>query len=89
MVNYKNIHQAKGCQECTFTGYRGRMGIYDVLVIDDTIKENILNNEVAMAELRKNGERKGKSNLQKQCLKKVVCGQTSIEELNRVLGHDK
>lgn len=87
MINYKQIHQAKGCQECNFTGYRGRMGIYDVLIIDDTIKQNILNNEVAMSELRKTGERKGKSNLQKQCLKKVVCGETSLDELNRVLGH--
>jgi len=89
MVNYKNINQPQGCEACHHTGYRGRMGIYDILVIDDVIKQSILNNQVALSELRKTGDKKGKSNLQKQCLKKVVSGLTSLEELDRVLGHSK
>jgi len=89
MVNYKNIHQADGCEQCHDTGHLGRMGIYDVLIIDDTIRQNILNNEVALSELRKYGDKKGKSNLQKQCLKNVVSGLVSLEEFGRVLGYDK
>jgi type IV pilus assembly protein PilB len=87
MINYKNIHQGQGCELCHYTGYRGRIGIYDLLLIDDNIKQNILNNKVALSQLRKTGEKRGKSNLQKQCLKKVVSGETSLEELSRVLGH--
>jgi type II secretory ATPase GspE/PulE/Tfp pilus assembly ATPase PilB-like protein len=85
-VDCSNMYQPGGCEECYYTGYKGRSGIYDLLVIDDKVKNNILNNDVALSQLRREGEKKGKGNLRKQGLRKVVLGETSIQELARVLG---
>jgi len=85
-INYKNILQASGCDKCRGTGYRGRVGIFDVLVLDNKLKTNIVNSEMLIDELRKNGDKKGRSNLRKEALRRVVSGITSLEELKRVVG---
>ena len=54
--------------------------------MDQVAKAQVLNNELAVAQLRKEGDKKGASNLKKQGLRKVVLGQTSLEELKRVIG---
>ncbi len=87
-INYSKIFQAQGCEECHYTGYSGRIGIYDVLNIDDNIRTNIFNNEVALSALRKVGEKKGKGNMRKQGLRYVVNQTSSVEELVRVLGQE-
>ncbi len=85
-INYANIHEAVGCDNCYGTGYFGRIGIYDILALDDAMKSSITNNTLPITELRKEGDQRGRSNLQKQALLKVVTGVTSLEELNRVVG---
>jgi type II secretory ATPase GspE/PulE/Tfp pilus assembly ATPase PilB-like protein len=85
-INYRNIFQAQGCDKCRGTGYYGRMAVFDVLVLDNKLKASIANNELLIVQLRKEGDKKGKSNLQKQGLKLVVSGTTSLEELSRVVG---
>lgn len=85
-VNYDMIYKANGCKYCDNTGYRDRIGIFDVLVLDKHLKSMILNNKLSIDSLKTNGEKKGKSNLYKQGVKKVVSGYTSLEELKRVLG---
>jgi general secretion pathway protein E len=85
-VNYSNIFQAVGCDRCHQTGYYGRTAIYDLLTLDENLKAAIANNAVSITALRKEGEQRGKSNLQKQGLLKVVSGVTSLEELARVVG---
>ncbi len=85
-INYTNIHQAVGCDNCHETGYYGRTGIYDILVMTEDIKTGIASDTLSISRLRNEGEQKGRSNLQKQGLLRVVSGLTSLEELNRVLG---
>ncbi|MHC4636021.1 MAG: GspE/PulE family protein [Planctomycetota bacterium] len=85
-VNCRHIFQGKGCEKCHDTGYRGRIAVFDMLPITSELKTSISQNDMLISELRKNGDRKGKSNLQKQALKKVVSGITSFEELKRVVG---
>jgi general secretion pathway protein E len=85
-INYRNIFQAKGCDQCHGTGYRGRIAIFDILNLDDELKSNIANNKLSVTTLKKEGDKKGKSNLRKQGLKIVVSGITSLEELKRVVG---
>jgi len=85
-INHKNIFEAEGCKKCHGTGYRGRTGIFDILVLDDRLKARIANNELSIATLKKDGSKKGKSNLKKQGLKMVVSGVTSLGELKRVVG---
>lgn len=85
-VDYRNIFQAKGCEHCRGTGYYGRTGIFDILVFDEKLKNDIANNTISITNLKQQGEHKGRSNLQKHGLQKVVMGLTSLEELKRVLG---
>ncbi len=85
-VNYANIFESVGCEHCYGTGYYGRIGIYDMLSLDDELKASLTNNKLPIEELRKEGDTRGKSNMQKQALLKVVTGVTSIEEMNRVVG---
>jgi general secretion pathway protein E len=85
-INYANICDPKGCSHCNETGYYGRMAIFDILVFDSVLKADIMNNQLFLNDLKKEGERKGKSNLQKEALRKVVTGVTSLEELRRVVG---
>jgi general secretion pathway protein E len=85
-VNYANIYDPVGCEHCYGTGYYGRIGIYDMLTLDDEIKNILSNNKLPIEQLRKEGDTRGKSNLQKQALLKLVTGVTSIDEMNRVVG---
>ncbi len=85
-INYKNAYQAVGCEKCGGTGYKGRIAIFDMLVFDKKLKNTIANNDIIIQKLRKNGDKKGKSNLYKQGLKMVVTGVTSYDELKRVVG---
>jgi type II secretory ATPase GspE/PulE/Tfp pilus assembly ATPase PilB-like protein len=85
-IDCSNLYEAVGCDMCRSTGYLGRTGIFDAMIMDDEIKNNILNNKLAIAQLRKEGDKRGKSNLQKEGIRTVVTGITSVEELKRVTG---
>ena len=80
------MQQPAGCDYCNETGYYGRIAIFDPLVVDNNLKTNIANQTLSVEQLRKDGDRRGRSNLRKQGLKLVVSGITSIKELNRVVG---
>jgi general secretion pathway protein E len=85
-LNYRNICQPIGCEECFGTGYRGRTAIFDILLMTPELKHSIATNDLLLDQLRKGGDRKGTSNLYKQGLKQVVSGITSLDELKRVIG---
>ena len=85
-INYKKIFQAAGCERCHETGYYGRIAIFDILNLDSELKADIANNRLSVTHLKKEGDKKGRSNLRKQGLKTVVSGITSLEELKRVIG---
>ncbi len=85
-IDYRGIFQAVGCEQCHGTGYRGRLGIFDILTLDQQLKAGIAGGDMSINHLKKEGDQKGRSNLQKQGLSKVVSGITSLEELKRVVG---
>jgi len=85
-INYKCILQPQGCSECNWTGYRGRIGIFDILVVDDKLKASIANSQLSVTALREEGSKKGMASLFKHGLKMVVSGITSLEDLKRVVG---
>lgn len=78
------IHRPKGCRLCKNTGYRGRLGIYELIIADAEIKELILQK----ASTRMIGETarrtQGMKTLREDGVAKVLKGITSVEELNRV-----
>jgi type II secretory ATPase GspE/PulE/Tfp pilus assembly ATPase PilB-like protein len=85
-IDYENIFEAKGCKNCEGTGYFGRTAICDLMAITEQLKSDIANNETSIAGLRTDDDKKNKSKLRKEGLKKVTSGITSLEELKRVVG---
>jgi type II secretory ATPase GspE/PulE/Tfp pilus assembly ATPase PilB-like protein len=77
------ILESKGCPECNFSGYRGRIGIFEVLVIDDDIESLILKNASSL-EIKKLAIKKGMVSLYQDGLIKVLNQITTLEEVNRV-----
>ncbi len=71
-----------GCERCT-KGYRGRVGIFQVMPISETIRRLILEGGNAM-QLAEQARREGVADLRESGLRKVKEGMTSLEELNRV-----
>ena len=72
-----------GCEDCQFTGYARRMGIFEVLMITPSIRE-ILDKNVSGVQIRKVAEREGFTTLSKDGISKAVRGLTTIEEVMRV-----
>ena len=62
------------------------MAICDIMELNDELKESIVSDKLFMAELRKSGYKRDKSNLHKKGVKLVLSGITSFEEIKRVVG---
>jgi type IV pilus assembly protein PilB len=77
-----NIRKAVGCERCT-DGYKGRVGIYEVVRITPSIAQLILAHGNAM-DIHKQARAEGFRDLHQSALIKVANGLTSLEEINRV-----
>jgi type IV pilus assembly protein PilB len=75
--------EAKGCSECHETGYRGRKCITEFLDLTDEIKEMILADR-ALSEIRYRAVTDGMITLRQSAVKKVLAGETTLREINRV-----
>ena len=79
------FYKAKGCTICNKTGYRGRMAVMEALEVDDDIRDLILR-KAPDVEIRKVAISNGMIPLKENALKKVIRGDTTLEELARVAG---
>ncbi len=79
----QNTYEAVGCVHCRETGFRGRVGIFELLVIDDPCRELIQNRRSA-SEIRELAVRAGLSLLRNDGAKKILAGLTTREEVLRV-----
>ncbi len=78
------IYRGQGCEFCRQTGYQGRMGVYEMMEIDDELR-NLITSEASAPEIRRKSTELGMYTLQQDGIRKVIKGQTSIEEAMRVL----
>jgi len=76
------IYEAKGCEVCGFTGYSGRMGLFEVLSMSDEIAELIQNNPLESL-IFKAAQKQGMLTMEQEGILKVLRGQTTIEEVVR------
>ncbi len=79
------FYKAKGCSICNKTGYRGRMAVMEALEINDDIRELIIR-KAPDVEIRKVAISNGMIPLKENALKKVIRGDSTLEELARVAG---
>jgi type IV pilus assembly protein PilB len=81
-------YRGRGCNHCGSTGYRGRMAVYEVMVMHEQLKELILKGASAM-ELKREAVKLGMSTLRMSALQKVREGLTTVDETVRVTDTDK
>ncbi len=76
-----------GCKVCNNTGYKGRVALYEVMVLHDPLKDLVLQG-ASTAELKAEAIRLGMSTLRRSGLNKVAEGVTTLDEVLRVTAHD-
>jgi type II secretory ATPase GspE/PulE/Tfp pilus assembly ATPase PilB-like protein len=81
------FYRGKGCDECRDTGYRGRIGIFELLPITTELRELILQKR-SSAEL-KTVAQKTMLTMHQDALQKAAAGMTSLEEILRVSSGDQ
>ena len=80
-----SVFSARGCERCGETGYRGRMAVAELLIVDDPIRAAILAGADATA-IAKQGRAAGMRTMTEDGLAKAATGVTTIEEILRVTG---
>ena len=79
------FHKGKGCPRCQGSGYRGRLGIYEVMVVDDELRD-LIGSGASMLEITQAARKKGMVSILDDALGKAEQGLTTLEDVLRVLG---
>ena len=83
-----NVYKGKGCAICSGTGYKGRVGLYEVMVMKEEVKELVLSRSSA-SEIKKEAIRLGMKTLRQSGIHKAKEGLTTIEEVLRATMDDR
>jgi type IV pilus assembly protein PilB len=81
-IKGKTIHFGRGCDRCNNTGHRGRMGIYELVVMDDELRDLISGN-TSTDQLRSACRKSGMTTLRESGLRAMFNGLTTLEEIVR------
>ncbi|QDU33918.1 Type II/IV secretion system protein [Poriferisphaera corsica] len=79
----KTVYKACGCKRCSGTGYRGRRGIYEILVMNSEIRDLAFNRE-PVSKIREAAALSGMRNLLGDGKLKILSGETTLEEISRI-----
>lgn len=80
------VYKAVGCSKCNNTGYRGRVGVYEVFAVSKEMELLILKN-AAVSAIRDQAIKEGMITLLQDGYLKLLDGVTTVDEIRRVLGH--
>lgn len=83
-LDAKNIYQSVGCETCHFTGFKGRVGIFEAILANENI-EKIVNENPSEREINKAAADQNILTMKQDGIIKVLQGVTSIHELSRVI----
>ncbi|RJQ26543.1 type II/IV secretion system protein [Candidatus Parcubacteria bacterium] len=81
----KTFYRGKGCSGCNYLGFVGRVGIYEVLNVTESIRKLIMGEEFSLDTLRNQAQKEGMMSMFEDGLRKVERGITTIEEVMRVI----
>ncbi len=79
-----SMFRGDGCDECLGSGYRGRMGIYEVMVVDEAIRQAMLE-KCSASNIKKMAIERGMTTMVEDGFKKAALGYTTLEEVLRVI----
>jgi len=78
----KKIFHGTGCDHCKDTGYKGRLGLFEVMAVSSNIRKMIIDNKTS-DEIEAQAKKEGMSSLRDEGIKKMLNGLTTIEEIGR------
>jgi type IV pilus assembly protein PilB len=78
------LYRAKGCSRCNNTGYKGRLGLYEVMIVSEAIRRLTVERKSA-DEIGRVAAAEGMKSLREDGIDKVLVGMTSVEEIARVI----
>ncbi len=87
-IDTTKVWQHVGCPKCNMTGYKGRIGIYEAIVMDENI-ENMLREDPSEREIKKAALPQNILDLRQDGILKILQGVTTLEELERVVDVEK
>jgi type IV pilus assembly protein PilB len=76
------VYKGVGCSSCGYTGYKGRIGIFEVMPITESIRQ-LINKKASVADIRNQALAEGMVVLRDDALSKLIDGMTTIEEVSR------
>ena len=79
-IRQASVMRPVGCERCRGRGYRGRMGIFEMFIIDDEVR-NMVNNNASTIALRQRARELGMRTLREDGVRKVLAGMTTAEEV--------
>ena len=82
------FHRGRGCEDCRFTGFRGRTGIYEILVMDESLRPLVIERTSSSA-IKQAACARGMRTLRDDGWAKVKAGLTTVEEVGRVTQEDE
>ncbi len=86
-IETAQIKRGEGCHNCSETGYKGRVAVYEVMTMHDELKEMLLNG-ASTAELKSEAVRLGMRTLRQSAIRKMLEGMTTADEVARVSAAD-
>jgi len=83
-LNFKNLlfYKGKGCEKCGGTGNRGRIGVYEVMNVSDSIRRMVLD-RASTTDITEVARAEGMLSLRESALRKLLLGKTTVEEVVR------
>ncbi len=82
------LHRGEGCEDCRHTGYRGRVGLYELMRINDEIRELVVR-RAPLADIREAAKANGMHELREDGLDKVLAGVTTPDEVMKSRLHGR
>jgi general secretion pathway protein E len=82
-VQHYRFVAGQGCGRCRGTGYRGRAAIAEILLLDDELRQMIIDRQ-PIARVKDAARRRGLTQLRESALAQVAAGRTTLQEINRV-----
>ncbi|MHB8108957.1 MAG: type II secretion system ATPase GspE [Syntrophorhabdaceae bacterium] len=87
MDEQKTIYRGSGCEACAYTGFRGRMGLFEFLIVDDILRKLILKH-ADEGQIREAARKNGMITLHEDGIQKIEMGKTTLGEVYRVTRED-
>ena len=87
-IQTTNVWQNTGCDKCNNTGFKGRIGVYEAIVMDENI-ERVVKDNPSEREIKKAAKAQNLLDIREDGVLKILAGITTLDELERVVDVEK